>query len=406
MYNNRNKSSRHYGGGSRNGGYSGGRGRSGGYGGGGRGFRIKYFDPTRIIENVPELVVEEVYETSNKFSDFSISEKIKSNVESCGYTIPTPIQDQAIPEILAGKDVVGVAHTGTGKTAAFLIPLIDKVMKNKGEKVLIVTPTRELAVQIEKELWTLTKGTDISSVVCIGGVSISAQINRLRHQPSFVIGTPGRLIDLTERHVLRLSDYSSIVLDEVDRMLDMGFIYDVQKIISKLPEKRHSLFFSATMSGSVLAIMKQFTKEPVVISVKSQDSKVDVEQSLIKMKGRLKLDVLRELLDQKDYSKVLIFGRTKRGVEKLESELDRMKFMVSAIHGNKTQNQRQRALDMFKDGKINILVATDVVARGIDVRDISHVINYELPETYEDYLHRIGRTGRAGKKGKAITFTE
>jgi len=368
-----------------------------------RSSRIKTFDPTYVIKNAPTYR-EEKYVSKHNFSDFAISEKLKASIRNRGFTVPTPIQDQAIPEILKQLDVVGIANTGTGKTAAFLIPLIDKVFKNRNQKVLIITPTRELAVQIEKELFLFAKSLGIYSVVCIGGVSTYNQIQKLSRRPQFVVGTPGRLLDLNSQRKLNFGEFNSVVLDEVDRMLDMGFIKDIQKIISQLPAKRQSLFFSATIGNNVMNVMKQFTQRPITISVKSQSTGINVDQDVVKVNGRGKLRVLQELLDHREFEKVLVFGRTKHGADKLARELSKIGFQVSTIHGNKTQNQRQKSLELFRQGRVNILVATDVAARGIDVDNISHVINYELPESHEDYLHRIGRTGRAGKRGKAITF--
>lgn len=366
-------------------------------------FRIKTFDPSHVVDNAPEYV-QEVHEQKHNFSDFAISEKLKSSIARRGFTTPTPIQDESIPVLLQNKDVVGIANTGTGKTAAFLIPLINKILRNPRERALIVTPTRELAVQIEEELIQLVRNLNIYSVVCIGGVSINRQIRKLARRPQFVIGTPGRLLDLNNQRKLRFGEFNSVVLDEVDHMLDMGFIKDVQKIIFQLPRQRQSLFFSATVGREVLKVMQQFTKNPVTVSVKSQDITTNVDQEVIKVNGGAKFDMLQKLLDSRDFEKVLVFGRTKRGAEKLSRNLSKKGFRVAAIHGNKSQNQRQRSLEMFKNGKINILIATDVVARGIDVNNISHVINYELPESHDQYLHRIGRTGRAGKRGKALTF--
>ena len=366
-------------------------------------FRIKTFDPSQVVNSAP-VASRESYEPKHAFSDFAISKKLKANISQRGFTSPTPIQDQAIPEILKNRDVVGIANTGTGKTAAFLIPLINKVCLNRNSRVLIIAPTRELAVQIDKDLQSFSQGLGIYSAICIGGVSIHGQINKLQRRPHFVIGTPGRLLDLSNQRKLKFREFDSVVLDEVDRMLDMGFIRDVQKIISQLPHSRQSLFFSATVGKKVLEIMKQFTNNPMTISVKSQDIATNVDQEVVHVGGKAKLDVLQKLLDQREFEKVLVFGRTKRGAERLARDLAKMGFQVSAIHGNKSQNQRQKSLELFRKGHINILIATDVVARGIDVDNITHVINYELPETYDHYLHRIGRTGRAGKKGKALTF--
>ena len=367
------------------------------------GFRIKTVDPSQVVISAP-VASRESYEPKHAFSDFAISEKLKASISQHGFTSPTPIQDQAIPEILKNRDVVGIANTGTGKTAAFLIPLINKVYLNRNSRVLIIAPTRELVVQIDKDLQSFSRGLSIYSAICIGGVSIHGQINKLQRRPNFVVGTPGRLLDLGNQRKIDFSRFDSIVLDEVDRMLDMGFIRDVQKIISQLPNNRQSLFFSATVGKSVLEVMRQFTSNPVTISVKAQDIAINVDQEVVRVGGRAKLEVLQELLDQREFKKVLVFGRTKHGAERLARNLAKKGFQVSAIHGNKSQNQRQKSLELFRQGKVSILIATDVVARGIDVENITHVINYELPETYDHYLHRIGRTGRAGKKGKAITF--
>lgn len=370
-----------------------------------RGYRIKTFDPSHVVANTPVYEVKtEEYVPNHSFSDFAISENLKRNIAGRGYSNPTPIQDESIPEILKGNDVVGIANTGTGKTAAFLIPLIDKVVKQKGKCVLVIAPTRELAVQISEELTAFSRNLNIYSAVCIGGVSMHTQIRHLSKNPHFVIGTPGRLIGLSNQRKLHFRNYDTVVLDEVDRMLDMGFIKDVKQIISELPRARQSLFFSATVSDNVMSVMSQFTHQPVRISLKSQDSALNVRQEVMRVNGAGKLHILQELLDKREFERVLVFGRTKRGAEKLARDLSHNGFSVAAIHGNKTQNQRQKALDLFKRGEVRVLIATDVVARGIDVDNITHVINYELPESYEDYLHRIGRTGRAGKSGTAITF--
>ncbi len=367
-----------------------------------RGANIKSFDPRTVIGKTVNQSPS-VCEVKNKFSDFVLDGRLASNIADHRFDAPTPIQDQAIPEILAGRDVVGVANTGTGKTAAFLIPLLNKVSRDKS-RVLIITPTRELAVQIEKELQSFSKGMNIYSVVCIGGVSIHGQVNRLRREPQFVIGTPGRLLDLENQRYLDFSRFNSIVLDEVDRMLDMGFIVDMRKIISKLPNTRQSLFFSATLSERVRGIMSQFVSDPVMISVKTADASTNVYQDIIEVRGRNKADVLCELLDQKEVSKTLVFMRTKRSADKLHRNLLNVGFHTAVMHGNKSQNQRQRSLEQFRHGKVNTLIATDVAARGIDVDDISHVVNYDLPESYDTYIHRIGRTGRVDKKGIALTF--
>jgi superfamily II DNA/RNA helicase len=341
-----------------------------------------------------------------KFTELAVDPRLKQNIVTKGYTIPTPIQDKAIPMIMAGRDVVGLANTGTGKTAAFLVPLINKLVTEPSSRVLIVAPTRELAVQIEDEFRNLARGMQIWSALCIGGVSISGQIHKLRSVPKLVVGTPGRLKDLEQQRFLRFDSFNTIVLDEVDRMLDMGFITDVKYIISGLPTKRHSLFFSATLPDNAKEIIKTLMTSPIYISVQTKPITDNINQSVIKTNGKPKIELLHDLLIQEEFTRVLVFGRTKWGMEKLSKALIERGFKVAAIHGNKTQNQRQKALQLLKDSRIQALLATDVASRGLDIDNVSHVINYDLPETYEDYIHRIGRTGRADKKGVALTFVE
>ncbi|MBU6388485.1 DEAD/DEAH box helicase [Patescibacteria group bacterium] len=350
---------------------------------------------------------EPVFVPEHKFSDFDINPHLKKNIEARHYVSPTPIQDKAIPHALLGQDVVGLAETGTGKTAAFLIPLIDKVMKQKGERVLIMAPTRELAVQIERELAGFARGLGFRGMVAVGGANIGPQISQLKHDPAFVIGTPGRLKDLMERRALVLTEFGTVVLDEADRMLDMGFIDDMRMILSKMRKERHTLFFSATMGKDIEKLIGDFLTSPVIISVKTRDTPSSVDQDVVRIpRGKDKFEVLAELLKDREFSRVLVFGRTKFGVEKLAKALSRLHIHAESIHGNKTQGARQRALEAFKAGKVSVLVATDVAARGIDIPAVSHVINYDLPSTYEDYVHRIGRTGRAALKGKALTFIQ
>ncbi len=373
--------------------------------GGGRRFG-QTLDVSMFINKA--VVVEETEQRflpEHSFSDFDISENLKKNIIKKGYIAPTPIQDRAIPHILHGKDIVGIANTGTGKTAAFLIPLIDKILKKPKEKIIVVVPTRELALQIDQELKGFVVGMGIFSVVCVGGTSIVPQLRDLRKFNQFVIGTPGRLKDLIERKALSLSDVGTVVLDEADRMLDMGFIGDMKYLMSKMPPLRHTLFFSATMSKEIERLIGEFLREPVSISVKTRDTSKNVDQDIVRMKpGQDKIAALQELIVQEGFQKVLIFGRTKHGVSRLAKELFKRGFKVESIHGNKTHVQRQRALSAFKTGQVQILVATDVAARGLDIPNVSHVINFDVPATYEDYIHRIGRTGRAEATGKALTF--
>ncbi len=370
-----------------------------------KGRKIRQIDPRLLVQKAVGEASEE-YLPKYAFADFAISDQLKRNIQARGYTTPTPIQDQAIVQILEGRDVVGIANTGTGKTAAFLIPLLDKIYRDRNQRVLIVAPTRELAVQINEELWAFAQYLNISSTLCIGGVNIGRQIESLRRNPNVVIGTPGRLKDLSKQGKLNFGLFANIVLDEVDRMLDMGFIRDVQFIVGALPKERQSLFFSATLSPSVTQVMSTFLRNPVSLQVKTRETALNVDQDIIQTHGREKLDVLHDLLIQDEFNKVLVFGRTKWGIEKLSKELKRRGFAIAALHGNKNQNQRQKALMEFKQNKVSILLATDIASRGLDISDVSHVINYDLPETYEDYVHRIGRTGRAGKKGIALSFVD
>jgi superfamily II DNA/RNA helicase len=367
----------------------------------------KYFsDVSKFIKKADLVLEEKPYIPTNSFSNFAIDEKLKRNVLRYGYNHPTPIQDESIPFILEGKDIVGIANTGTGKTAAFVIPLLDKISKDKNQKVLVLAPTRELAIQINQELIKLAYGLSIFSVCGVGGMPIYRQINDLRRNFNFVIGTPGRIKDLVERKSIELGKFQTIVLDEADRMLDMGFINDMRFLMKGMPKERHTLFFSATLSPDIKKIINEFLNNPVSVSVKTRDTALSVDQDVVYVKNGLKLEILHDLLIKPDFNKVLIFGRTKHGVENLSNLLIKRGFKTESIHGDKNHSQRQRALSQFKENRSQILVATDVAARGLDIPNVSHVINYELPPTYEDYIHRIGRTGRAGKTGKALTFVE
>jgi superfamily II DNA/RNA helicase len=361
----------------------------------------------KYIKKAVDNIVTEEYIPSKPFAEMNISPMLKQNIAKTGYINPTPIQDKTIEHILTGRDVIGIANTGTGKTAAFLIPLLDKTVHNPDKKTLIVVPTRELAAQIRDEMRTLSFGMRIYATLVIGGASMRDQIFDLRRNPQFVIGTPGRIKDLIEKRVLNISQFNTIVLDEVDRMLDMGFIQDIRYLISLLPAKRQSLFFSATLSNEIKSLINTFVKDPVTVSVKTQDTTDLVDQDVVRVKyGTPKIAVLEELLKKDDFKKVLIFGRTKRGVEYLSKALFQKGFKVNSIHGDKPQAKRNMAIRLFEQNVIDILVATDVASRGIDISDITHVINYDEPATYEDYIHRIGRTGRANKKGTALTFIE
>ena len=356
------------------------------------------------VENT-EVAITEEHPITHQFNDFAIADEIKNAIANRGYTTPTPIQDQVIEHVLAGRDVVGVANTGTGKTAAFLIPLIHKVLQDKKHKVLIMAPTRELAAQIHEELRLFTKGLPILSVLIIGGANMSNQLWALRQQPNFLISTPGRLKDFANRRSVHLAEFTTVVLDEVDRMLDIGFIADIRHLLSLLPKSRQSLFFSATVSPAISNIIASFMTDPITVSVKVKETAKGIDQDVIRFQSKEdKMKKLYELLRMDEYNKVLIFGRTKWNVERLAHSLSNDGFSVGSIHGNKSQNQRQRVLMDFKKDRLQILVATDVASRGLDIDDVALVINFDEPASYDDYVHRIGRTGRASKQGKALTF--
>ncbi len=376
---------------------------------GGRGgnFGAQRIDISKFINKAVITEKTEHFVPEHNFADFAIDSRLKQNIIAKGYTMPTPIQDRTIPHILRGSDVVGIANTGTGKTAAFLIPLINKTLLDPKSRTLIVVPTRELAIQIDQEFRGFARNLRLFSACCVGGAGIGQQISALRHMNHFVIGTPGRLKDLMERKILNLAGFNSAVLDEADRMLDMGFVNDMRFMLTRMPAHRQTLFFSATTSREIDGLIKEFLKAPVTISVKTRETAQGVEQDVVRVGGGAdKLDALHKLLAAPDFTKVLIFGRTKHGVEKLSKALLARGVRAESIHGNKPHGKRQRALSLFKDNHLQVLVATDVAARGLDIADVSHVINYDIPATYEDYVHRIGRTGRGDKKGKALTFIE
>ncbi len=368
----------------------------------------KYINPELFVKRAEVThIAPETFVPEHAFSDFEVDERLKANIAHKGYVLPTPIQDKSITHILAGEDIVGIANTGTGKTAAFLIPLIHKVLSQPKENILIVVPTRELALQIDEELKGFIIGMRLYSTCVVGGSPIGKQIRDLRYRNEFVIGTPGRIKDLMERGVLNLAFFRTVVLDEADRMLDMGFINDMRLLMKAMPIPRHTLFFSATLSPEIRNLIGEFLHNPTMISVKTQDTSKNVDQDVVRVgRDKNKIDVLHDLLNNQDMQKVLIFGRTKHGVEKLSLSLNQRGFKAESIHGDKNNSGRQRALRAFKDNHAQILVATDVAARGLDIPAVSHVINFDVPATYEDYVHRIGRTGRAGRTGKALTFLD
>ncbi|MFZ1258184.1 MAG: DEAD/DEAH box helicase [Candidatus Saccharimonas sp.] len=375
---------------------------------GGRGAGRKKADihPSKYINKALMPAEEIAYVPTNTFADFPFSPDLAHNIASKGYTVPSPIQDQSIPAILAGRDVIGLANTGTGKTAAFLLPIIQHLTGiTVRPSVIIISPTRELAQQIEAEFKSFARGMNLYSTLLVGGMNISNQIRDLRRRPHVIIGTPGRMIDLLDRKELHCRDMSVLVLDEADRMLDMGFLPNIRRIVAELPRQRQTLFFSATISPEIEAVTASFLDKPVTVSVRTAETSDHVEQDVIEYTDNdNKYDQLIALLRKDNYDKVLVFCGKKFGAQRLADKLNRTEISAAAIHGNKSQSQRQRALDAFKAGKVDVLVATDVAARGLDVPNVSHVINYDTPQVYEDYIHRIGRTGRAGAKGQAHTF--
>ena len=369
-------------------------------------FQPKNLDPRLFIKPATPTEAAEI-NIKNTFQDLGLHSQLLENLVTKGFTTPTPIQDQALTPALNGSDVLGLADTGTGKTAAFVLPILQKMIANANQTALIVAPTRELAVQIRDEIRSLSTGLPIYTCVLIGGSDIRRQLDDLRRRPHIYIGTPGRLKDLYNRRALHLTNTATVVLDEVDRMLDMGFINDITTLLSFVPKERQTLLFSATIDKRGEGIAVNFMKNPVKISVKTGPTAHNVEQNIVRVQGKSqKLDVLSDLLVQDQFKKVLVFGRTKYGVEEISLSLQKRGFSADAIHGNKRQNQRENVLRKFKNNQLKVLVATDVAARGIDVKDITHVINFDQPGSYDDYVHRIGRTGRAGQKGFALTFVD
>lgn len=363
-------------------------------------------DPSKFINKATTPAETVEYVSKHTFADFGFVEGLQANLDAKGYKNPTSIQDGSIKPALEGKDIIGLANTGTGKTAAFVLPIIQQLKAQTEKKTaLIIAPTRELATQIDDEFRAFAKGLQLYSAVCVGGMNIRQQIQQLRRHPQVIIGTPGRLKDLVQQRALQLNHVGWLVLDEADRMLDMGFLPDIRFLLNETPEKRQNLCFSATITPEISRLLDGMLVDPVTISVRTTETSEHVEQNIVKASSREEKQAkLQELLSQPDFERVLVFGETKFGVQRLADMLTRSGIPAEAIHGNKSQPQRQRALKAFKDGRVKVLVATDVAARGLDIPNVSHVINFDQPQTYADYIHRIGRTGRAGNKGNALTF--
>lgn len=368
--------------------------------------RGQYIDPSRFVK-AAQPVERTVYESENTFDAFPLHKSIAYNLRSNKFYAPTKIQDLSLPHSLDGHDIVGLANTGTGKTAAFLLPMLDTLISKPDSKALILAPTRELALQIQQESRMFSKGARIRDILLIGGTPIHKQARALTQPHNIIIGTPGRMKDLIEQGQLDLSEVHIVALDEVDRMLDMGFIRDIRFILGHVPQERQSLFFSATMNPVIRDLIESFSKNPKTIEATTAETSDNVEQSVRHARDRAhKVEILHDLLEGEGVEKTIIFCETKHYSSRLSTKLNSSGFRADAIHGNKSQSQRQRALKRFKEGEVDILVATDVAARGIDVDDVTHVINFDQPHTYDDYTHRIGRTGRADKVGNAITILE
>jgi ATP-dependent RNA helicase RhlE len=340
------------------------------------------------------------------FDNLGLDDRLLSAVASMGYTAPTPIQEQGIPLVLAGRDVVGCAQTGTGKTAAFILPLLQRIPSRPGgPSALVITPTRELALQIDEVARTAARFTNHRTTVVYGGVGYEPQRQALKRGVDLLVATPGRLLDLAGQRHVDLSRVEVLVIDEADRMLDQGFWPDVRRIIALLPAKRQNLLFSATMSAEVLKVVGDNLTDPAHVDVAPPSRPIEaIEQTLYPVSGVQKNDLLVHMIGHRSFERVLVFTRTKHRADRVARTLDRAGIRSAAIHGNRSQAQRIKALDEFKRGRCRVLVATDIVARGIDVENISHVINYDVPNTPEDYVHRIGRTARAGKSGSAFTL--
>ncbi len=365
-------------------------------------------DPERLIQKSTSSI-DKSYTPSHSFEEMNLDRRIKFNLKQKGFLLPTEIQEKTFDSLINGRNLIGIANTGTGKTVAFLLPIVQQLLQSKGKfKTLVIVPTRELALQVQEEAKALMEGLGLFTTCHIGGVSIDKDVRSLKRTNHITIGTPGRLLDLRDRRVLKLNEFDALILDEFDRMLDMGFIKDIRKIVAEMKRRRQTMLFSATKDDKQAKLIEEFVKNAICVKVCSGNtSSKNVDQDIVKIGStENKYDVLLQLLNKEDADKVILFAETKHLANRLSKRLNNSGVRSDQIHGNKSQSYRSKALSKFKRGSIRILVATDVAARGIDIDDVSHVINYDLPRDYDTYIHRIGRTGRAGKTGTAFTLVE
>ncbi|MHA7128174.1 DEAD/DEAH box helicase [Algoriphagus namhaensis] len=369
--------------------------------------KVSKLDPNLLIK-AAQPSGQEGFQSKTPFAGLPIHEKVLQNVAAKGYENMTYIQEKSIQGLLEGRDMLGISNTGSGKTAAFLIPIIEHALKDSKFEALIVTPTRELALQIEEEFKSLTQGLPLRSATFIGGTNINTDVKTLSRKLNVIVGTPGRLLDLANRRLLKFQTIQTLVLDEFDRMLDMGFVNDVKKIIAGMTQRKQTMLFSATLEPSQKNLIDGILRNPIQVKVNNGGtSSENVDQDIIRVpEGKDKFGMLTDLFQEEGLDKVIIFTETKRLADRVSKKLNQNGIRSGLIHGNKSQNNRNRTIDEFKNGDTRVLVATDVAARGIDVSDVTHVINYQLPMTMDSYIHRIGRTGRAGKTGVAITFVD
>ena len=367
---------------------------------------VSTLDPRLFVKKAVPLT-EARYESNRSINDLPVDSRIKTNLLAKGYSKPTEIQDKTIEAILNKNDLMGIAQTGTGKTGAFLIPVVHNLIGSKAAfQVLVVVPTRELAVQVEEEFTSIVKGLSMRSACFIGGTSVGRDIATLRQPVHVVIGTPGRLTDLARQGALRLTNFNTLILDEFDRLLDMGFSRDIQFIVKAMSNRKQTILFSATEEKNQQKLISELLHQPVEVRVaKGKTTGDHIDQEVVRIQpGETKMEVLLRMIKDQSFQKVIVFAETKRGVSTVRKTLHQSGVRVDEIHGNKSQNYRLKALNDFKSGKIRVLIATDVAARGLDISEVTHVINYQQPRDFDSYIHRIGRTGRAGKGGKAFTF--